>query len=706
MAVNDADFSGYATKAGLKCSDGRTIMPDAFKHMDGQKVPLVWSHGHGDPENVLGYALLHAQGGDVYAYAFFNESQKAKHAKMMVQHGDVVSLSIYANRLVERSKQVFHGVIREVSLVLSGANPGALIDNVRIAHADGYEDEILADEVVIFTGLGLKHDDQPGEEEKKDEENSEDEKSDDDTSDDSNEEGEEVEVAHADGEKKAKEIYDTLNEEQKALFHYSVEAALEAEGDTAEHSDAGSDTENTTEGDLNHQEGNDNMRNVFEHNDNDAVDLSGDANQVERHVLSHSDIQEIKDTWKRGGSMRQAFQEFAIKHGIENLDALFPDPKAVPGAAPQFDKRRTEWVNGVIGGVSRSPFSRVKTLWADITHEQARALGYIKGNFKKEEFFGLSRRTTTPATVYKKQKLDRDDILDATDFDFVPWMKAEMRMMLEEEVARAILIGDGRPVEDPANPGEPNPDKIKDPAGVTDGQGIRSILNDHELFAATVNVPIPDASDTDQSYVGVVEQIMTQMEFYKGSGSPTLYTTLRNVNKMLLSKDGFGRRLWRTREELATEMGVDRIVDVEVFSQEPDLFGIVVNLRDYNVGTDRGGEVTMFDDFDLDYNQYKYLLETRFSGALVKIRSALVLKTVDSDLAQVQPLELAFDPETNTIDFVAQTGVVYSLTPGGTALAADVVIDEDTVVYARPASGYYFANNQQDEFSYTFNPDA
>lgn len=682
MAVKSAaNFSGYATKAGLKCSDGRTIMPDAFKHQDGVKVPMVWAHTHNDPEMVLGHAILEQRDGDTYCHAFFNDTPKGKSAKALVEHGDVESLSIFANKLVEKSKQVFHGMIKEVSLVLAGANPGAKIDYVAVQHSDDPNDvTILDDEAVITMGLPIEHGDTK---DNQDEEPAEEG----DATDES--------LDHEDGGgKTVKEILDTLSQEQRDVVDYIVGEALAGTTEGGDNSSAAHADDND-EGDLNHQEGNDDMsRNIFERGSQDQ----GSTQTVERRTLSHDEFNEIKENWKRGGSMKEAVENFALAHGIENLEALFPDAKAI--GEPEFDSRRMEWVAGVLDGVRRSPFSRIKTLYADITHDKARALGYIKGNLKKEEFFGLKKRTTGPTTVYKKQKLDRDDILDATELNVVAWMKAEMQMMLKEEIARAILIGDGRPVEDPENPGEPNPDKIKDPAGEQDGLGIRSILNDHELYAATVNVNV---SDANSDYNEVIDRIIESRRLYKGSGTPTLYTTNIHLTKMLLLRDGDGRRMYKTVADLASELRVDKIVEVEVMEeQEPDLIGIIVNLSDYNVGTDKGGEVTLFDDFDIDYNQLKYLIETRFSGALVKIRSALIIKSVAGNLAEVTPNELGFDPATNTIDYVAQTGVVYSLTPGGAALAADQVITEDTIVYARPAAGYFFPNNVQDEFYYEF----
>lgn len=586
------DFSGYATKAGLKCSDGRVIMPDAFKHQDKETVPLVWQHGHNEPSNVLGYATLEHREDGVYAYGFFNDTDAAKNARTLVQHGDIKSLSIYANQLTEKAKQVLHGFIRELSLVLSGANPGALIDNITLAHSDG-EMVTLDDEAIIYTGLELNH-------------------ADDSPSDTTDEEGPTVQ-----------EVYDSMNEDQKAVLHYMVDAALEKQAAEASHSNETKDekdeevthtdetedaeeTESESElvhtDDKNEEEGRRMSRNVFEQQSGGKKD--------EGPVLSHDAIKGIVADAQKTGSLKTAVEAYALEHGIENIEVLFPDARYTD--TPEFDARRMEWVSNVINGTKHSPFSRIKSVVADITHDEARALGYIKGNLKKEEFFSVSKRTTTPATVYKKQQLDRDDILDITDFDVVSWLKAEMRVMLDEELARAVLIGDGRSIA--------SEDKIKDPAGAADGAGIRSILHDHELYVAEVEV---DAGDDPAT---IVDAIVSSMGLYKGSGSPTLYTSLATLTGLLVHRDNDGHRLWKTPAELASEMGVSNIVTVEIMETEADLYGIVVNLKDYTIGADKGGDIAFFDDFDIDYNQYKYLLETRISGALTKIRSALVIK--------------------------------------------------------------------------------
>jgi hypothetical protein len=644
MHDREPDFSGYATKAGLKCSDGRTIMKDAFKHQDKMTVPLVWSHGHSEPSNVLGHAVLENRDDGVYCYGYFNDAPQGTNAKTLVQHEDIKHLSIYANQLVEKASNVLHGMIREVSLVMAGANPGAFIDNVSVAHSDG-EVVTLSDEVIVYTDDVLKHAEDPAA--KKD-------------------------TKEGDGPT-VQEVYDAMSEEEQAVVHYMVGAALEEAG-TAQHSDKSEKKEGIWM-----------SRNVFEQQKEGKKDGPGSR------VLSHDEIAGIVEDAKKNGSLKGAVEAFALKHGIENIEVLFPDARAVD-ATPEFDKRRTEWVAGVINGTKHSPFSRIKSLVADLTFDEARAKGYIKGNFKKEEWFGVSKRVTTPSTVYKKQKLDRDDIIDITDFDVVAWLKGEMRVMLDEELARAVLIGDGREVDDE--------DKIKDPIGAVEGAGIRSIANDHDLYAGSVYVNIDDA---DSSPEEIVEAIIRSMGLYKGSGSPTFYTTLAVYTELILAKDGMGRRLWNNKAELASAMGVAGIVEVEVMESEPEIVGIIVNLRDYTLGADKGGDVAFFDDFDIDYNQYKYLLETRLSGALTKIRSALVVRKVAMNSVLVKPTKPAF--ANNDITVPTVTGVTYHR--GDT----DAVMDTATPialasgqslrVYAVPTTpAYYFADNVNDEWTF------
>jgi len=670
--MGEADFSGYATKAGLKCSDGRTIMPDAFKHMDGQEVPLVWQHAHNSPVNILGHARLEAKDGHLYAHGFFNDTPQGENAKLLVKHGDIKRLSIYANQLVEKllsgSKTVLHGMVREVSLVLAGANPGAIIDYVNIAHSDG-DYTTLEDEAIIHTGI-------------------------------------EFELHHAapvvDNEPKtAQEVYDSLNEDQRNLVNYMISQALEAgmEEASAAHSDDASGEEEVNQTDeesdnkdgeetLSHQEGTDEMsKNVFDQSEENQ------GKGVLKHSYTADDIQTLLKEAPRFGKLSDAVKAYAVKHGIDDIEVLFPDAQTIDNM-PQFNKRRTEWVQGVLNGTRHSPFSRVKTIVADITQAEARAKGYIKGSYKIEEWFGLTKRTTDPTTIYKKQKLDRDDVLDITSFDVISWIKQEMRIMLEEELARAILLGDGRQVTDE--------DKIKDPAGAPAGDGIRSILNDHELFVTTVNVNVADANS---SYDEVVDAVMDGMEYYKGTGTPTFYTTIRQLNKFLKAKDGMGRRLYRDKQEVAAALGVSSIVTVEPMNEYTDVIGIIVNLDDYTVGADKGGEVTTFEDFDLDYNQQKYLIETRLSGGLTKIKAAIVVKSVGaSDVLLTDPTDPTYNSATYVVTIPTMTGVTYKNADTGATLsagaqsplAAGAVIN----IQAVANSGYYFANDSQTLWSF------
>jgi len=665
------DFSGWATKANLKCTDGRTILPGAFAHQDKAQVPLVWQHGHNEPGNVLGHTVLENRDDGVYCFGYFNDTEQAKNAKTLVEHKDISALSIFANKLVERAKQVSHGMIREVSLVLAGANPGALIDNIELQHADG-DLVTIEDEAIIYTGEPLRHGD---------------------------ESAVAVEESNED-EPTVQDVYDGMSPEQKEVVHYMVGAALEStetpapntksENGTASHSATNNEEDTRTM-----------SRNVFEEQNGSS------GSQTPQHTLSHDDMRGIAQDAVRMGSLKEAVEAYALAHGIDNLEVLFPDARAVTDR-PEFDSRRMEWVKSVINGTRHSPFSRIKSLVADITHDEARARGYIKGNFKKEEWFGLTRRITTPTTVYKKQKLDRDDIIDIVDLDVVAWMKAEMRIMLDEELARAVLIGDGRAVDDE--------DKIRDPSGANEGAGIRSILHDHDLYAPKVYVNIDDANSNPSE---IVDAIILNMGLYKGSGSPTFYTTLPMLTKLLLAKDTLGRRLYRTASELASELQVSSIQTVEALEVETDLVGIIVNLNDYTLGADKGGDVAMFDDFDIDYNQYKYLLETRLSGALIKIRSAIVLHKVGaSDTVRV-PTAPTFDPASGDVDVPSMTGVSYRREDDGSVVSGTTITladGEQVTIVAVPTAGNYFSSTANTSWTFVkrgaptgrdaWNPDA
>ena len=572
------DFSGYATKNGIKCADGRTINKDAFLENDGGRVPLVWQHQHNDPDNVLGYADLENRPDGVYAYAKFNKSPAAIQARELVEHGDVNSLSIYANQLKHQGRNVTHGMIREVSLVLSGANPGAMIDSVYIKH-DGFVEELPEDEGIITSGETLEHK-QP-------------ETNDNEAKEMPNESGSETK------ERTVGDVFNSLTEEQKNVVYYLIGKAVEEEGgdqsDTAEHSDMDGD--------------NFMPRNVFDQS----------TPSVAEETLSHSQIESIFAGAQELGSLSESALVHAETYGIKDIDILFPDAKELNNR-PEFISRRMEWVSKVLGKTKHSPFSRIKTTQADITADEARARGYVKGNLKKEEVFSLLQRTTTPTTIYKKQKLDRDDIIDITSFDVVAWIKAEMRVMLDEEIARAILIGDGRDVE--KSDGEPNEDKINE-------ANLRPIWTDDDLYAHKLRLENGPISED------MIDAFLRARVNYKGSGTPTLFTTTGMVVEFMLLRDKMGRKLYETKASLAAALGVSEIVEVEVMDNatrvddegtELSLIGIIVNLQDYTVGADRGGQISMFDDFDIDYNQYKYLLETRISGALTKIKSAIVVE--------------------------------------------------------------------------------
>ena len=622
---SDFDFCGWATKNDVKCSDGRTIKRDAFKDDDGIVVPLVWNHDHGDPNNVLGHALLQNRENGVYAYCKFNDTESGKTGRELVKHGDVTRLSIYANKLKQNGGDVIHGSIKEVSLVLAGANQEATIEDV-FMHSD--TDEVESAFIWTTDEGSLCHSEEEMDEEvkklKKKESEAEDEDDEEDSEEEETEEKVETkkkkpeEIEHSDekGEDKMasndnsgktlEEVYDTMNDEQKECVATLIGAAVaDATGENNE--DGGED---------------DGMKhNVFESDYED-----------EGMFLSHADEEAIFIDAKKCGSLKEAVLAHTDNYGIQELpssysdttygiDALFPDYKEL-NTPPEFLKRDTEWVAGVMAAVHHTPFSRIKTTYADITEDEARALGYMKGNLKKEEVFTLLKRTTDPQTVYKKQKLDRDDIVDITSFDVVAWIKGEMRVMLNEELARAFLIGDGRLAS--------SDDKIKE-------DHIRPIWTDAELFA------IHDVKDTKgmtppQKAKDFIKRCIKARKDYKGSGNPVMYTTEDWLTEMLLLEDNIGRALFDSENQLATKLRVSKIVTVPVMEGakrtvdgvERTLDAIIVNLRDYNVGADKGGAVNMFEDFDIDYNQQKYLIETRCSGALVKPKSAIVLESYES----------------------------------------------------------------------------
>ena len=570
------DFSGWATKNNIKCSDGRTILRDAFKHNDGQTVPLVWNHQHNESANVLGHAVLENREEGVYAYCTFNDTEAGKNAKLLVEHGDVTALSIYANQLKQNGSNVMHGTIREVSLVLAGANPGAFIDSI-IRHGESCDDE-----AVIYTGENLSLEHADGNPSDKAEEN----KKGDDKVDEN--------------QKTIKDIVDSMSEEQKNVLYALVGQALEGK-EMAQ--SAIEENENNIEEDGGEQEM---KHNVFE----------GKETEKE-NVLSHDAMETILKDAKRYGSLKESFLAHAQTYGIKDIEWLFPDAKNV-NMPPDFIKRDDSYVQKVMRGVHHVPFSRIKSMHADITADEARAKGYMKGKLKKEEVFTLLKRTTNPCTIYKKQKLDRDDVVDITDFDVVAWLKMEMRMMLDEEIARAILVGDGRMSD--------SDDKINE-------QCIRPIATDADLYCVKAKVSVGAAATEDEIAKAFIKTVIKSRKEYKGSGSPTLFTTEDVLTNCLLLEDKNGRVIYDTVEKLATALRVKEIVTVEVMegaktkidTQDKPLMALMVNLADYYVGADKGGAVNMFDDFDIDYNQQKCLMETRCSGALVKPFSAVAV---------------------------------------------------------------------------------
>lgn len=579
----DYDFSGYATKANTLCYDGLTIAPDAFKGDDGRKVPVVWNHDHSDPEHVLGHALLQNRKDGVYAYVKMNDSPSGQSALEAVRSGDIDAMSIFANGLKKAGNTVMHGVIRELSLVLAGCNPGALIDEI-VEHSADYNAE-EGDEAFIYTdgGLSLKHgldpDDNPLGEEDDEIMHSEDE-----DKEKSNENPEDKETT----EETVKEVFDSLTEKQKNVV-YAIVGMVTDGKKGADNKETDNDKEDET---VKH--------NVFD-------------NDKDQGVLKHS-IDEINAAMadgKRCGSMKDAF----IQHGIEDVEWLFPEDHLLDNPPRIIDNDQT-WVGKVMSSVHHIPFSRIKSMSADLTEEDARAKGYIKGNFKKEQVFGLLKRSTSPTTVYKKQKMDRDDIADITSFDVIAWLKQEMRTKLNEELARAYLIGDGRNAA--------SDDKINE-------GNIRPIYSDDDFYTIKVQAEVATGADTETKIKAAMNASLKARKDYKGSGNPTLFTTEDNLTDMLLLEDKIGHRLYKNEAEVAQALRVKEIVTVPQMAgmkgtKGGELFGIVVNLADYTVGADKGGAVNMFDDFDIDYNQQKYLIETRCSGALTVPFSAMAIE--------------------------------------------------------------------------------
>lgn len=560
----NCDFSGWATRNDLKCADGRIIRKDAFKCNNGQKVPLVWNHQHNDPLNVLGHALLENRDEGVYAYCSFNNSESGQAAREVVEHGDICALSIFANQLQQRGPDVLHGVIREVSLVMAGANPGAFIESV-IKHGEECDEE-----GIIYTGepITLAHAAEAAKE-------------------DNN-----VQTEKKEDNRTVADVFDTLTEDQKTVVYAII-------GQVLENNKAGADTKNDSE-----EEDSKMQHNLFDPETQDTT-----------KTLSHDAVQTIIGDAKRCGSMKASVLEHSAEYGIDQIDYLFPEAKSLNNP-PEFIKRDTGWVGKVMGKVHHTPFSRIKSVFANITEDEARAKGYFKGNLKKEEVFSLLKRTTSATTVYKKQKMDRDDRIEITDFDVIAWLKSEMRMMLDEELARAYLIGDGRLTS--------SDDKISE-------TNIRPIYKDDDLYTIKRKVPVAKGADEDAKARSFIKQVIRARKDYKGSGNPDLYTTEDMLTSMLLLTDTTGRDLYTDESQLAKKLRVNEIITVPVMEgvkgvNGGDLMGIVCNLSDYNVGADKGGAINMFEDFDIDYNQEKFLIETRCSGALTKPYSAIALE--------------------------------------------------------------------------------
>lgn len=629
------DCSGWATKANMLCSDGRTIRKNAFEECDGKTVPVVWNHEHNDPNAVLGHAVLENRDNGVYAYISFNNTEAGQNAKTLVQHKDIDRLSIWANKLKQMGGDVIHGVIREVSLVLAGANPGAVIDSV-MAHGDGSEEEAIIrcgeyiefDDELTHSDEGKKGETEVGTDNK-----------------------EQKPAAKNNDEKTVADVFNTLTEEQKTVVYAMIRQALEEAGVNtddedkkevkhAASDDSGADSDETVADVFNTLT--EKQKTVVyamigqaledagvdtddvEHSEEGETDFmkcnvfDKETNTQDQEILTHSEFQEIIGEARRRGSLKDAF----LEHGITDIDTLFPDAQTID-KTPGFIQRDNGWVAGVMAAVHKTPFSRVKSIFADITEDEARAKGYIKGKQKKDEVFKMLKRVTTPVTVYKKQSLDRDDMLDITDFDMIPWLKGEMRMMLNEELARAFLFGDGRSTS--------AEDKINE-------QNIRPVWTDDDVYTVKSEIAITKATTAEEKAQAFIKACIKSRKAYKGSGNPTMYMSEDMLTDCLLLEDKNGRVIYDTVEKLATRLRVNKIVPVPVMeglsrikgANTHFLAGLYVNLTDYNVGTDRGGDVTMFDDFDIDFNKQKYLIETRCSGAMCKPYGAVAIEFVQA----------------------------------------------------------------------------
>jgi len=687
----EPDFSGYVTKYGIRCTDGRTIQPGAFKHQDTLKVPLVYQHQHNDISQVLGYTILSAKEDGIWGDSYLNGSSKAQDAREAVRHGDLDKYSIWAKDLDERlgnnEALVHDGVIQETSLVLAGANAGASIYNV-LAHG------ALEDDEFMIVGGDIVHSDSPPETQPQPEPQQPAEPAA--TPDNPDDKP-------AEGDTTVADVLKTLSEDQQTAVNSVIddivkEAVTEAltEEPQLTHSDSS-------------QKGTQMSRNAFDNAENGG----GTATKE----LKHSDVAAVltkaKGNSATGGSDGLSLRELvrsqggkelmhADDYGLQNIEILFPDAQALM-QRPTFVDRRQEWVKTFLAGTSHSPFSRVKTAYADITADEARARGYIKAGQKVEEVFPVFKRTTGPAFIYKKQKLDRQDIIDIVDFDVVAWMKVEMRGKLDEEIARAGLFGDGRPV---MVGGELNPDKIPEPTG-TSGDGIRSIFNDDDLYSTRYFVPLaPDASGADWNVL--LDTVTESQEFYLGSGNKTAFVSYRVATRLLTIRDDFGHRIYRNLSEVAGDMDVNSIVRVPTELMPDDCLAIVLDLSDYNFGTNRGGEVTLFDDFDIDFNQYKYLIETYLSGALTLPYCAQIFMQVDPESQTL--VEDISEPTVaaNVVTVPTETGVVYKRKDTGATLVggSTITLDDTTlkqvVIEATPDSSHYFESDSDMKDTWTF----
>jgi len=690
----EPDFSGYVTKYGIRCTDGRTIQPGAFKHQDTLKVPLVYQHQHNDVSQVLGYTILSAKEDGIWGDSYLNSSAKAQDARAAVQHGDLDKYSIWAKDLDERIMNnealVHDGVIQETSLVLAGANAGASIYNV-LAHGAIEDDEFM------IVGGDLVHADSPKEEPQTPTQPEPQQPAEPNAAPDTPADN------PAEGDKTQAEVLATLDEEQQAAVNAYIddfikEAVVEAltEEPQLTHSDSS-------------KKGSNMSRNQF--------DQAEKGQSTGLPQLKHDDVAAVltkaKGDSANGGTNGVSLRELvrsqggkelmhADDYGLQNIEILFPDAQALMNR-PTFVDRRQEWVKTFLAGTSHSPFSRVKTLYADITADEARARGYIKAGQKVEEVFPVFKRTTGPAFIYKKQKLDRQDIIDIVDFDVVAWMKVEMRGKLDEEIARAGLFGDGRPV---MVGGELNPDKIPEPTG-TSGDGIRSIFNDDDLYATRYSVAMPaDPAGADWNIL--LDTVTESQEFYLGSGNKTAFVSYRVATRLLTIRDDFGHRIYRNLSEVAGDMDVNQIVRVPTELMPDGCLAIVLDLSDYNFGTNRGGEVTLFDDFDIDFNQYKYLIETYLSGALILPYSAQIYMQVDADTETLVEDLTAPAVAANVVTIPTQTGVVYtdasdgSTLVGGSTITLNDTTNKQTVVEAKPAAGYYFPSDSDMKDNWTF----